>query len=173
MTVVLLSILLAQSCKTSVVNLNLVMMPFARPCKTFSRNLATCWLRVWLLVVTVVQCFLSKIPTVTVSQGLCMTSQALETQYISSHVPLSSLTKKLHNYVQTNATRWPASCMNCLINSVHKRLLSLTTLGFWATWTLFEENTSISRIKRQLFQRLVTTKHSNSLTFVTLFWSIQ
>ncbi|MFR3960099.1 MAG: hypothetical protein ACLTZB_03635 [Streptococcus salivarius] len=37
--------------------------------------------------------------------GLCMTSQALETQYISSHVPLSSSTKKLHNYVQTNATR--------------------------------------------------------------------
>ena len=39
MMVVLLSILLALSCKTSVVNLNLVMMPFARPCKTFSRNL--------------------------------------------------------------------------------------------------------------------------------------
>ena len=39
MTVVSLSILLAQSCKISVVNLNLVMMPFARPCKTFSRNL--------------------------------------------------------------------------------------------------------------------------------------
>lgn len=46
MTVVLLSILLAQSCKISVVNLNLAMMPFARPYKTFSRNLATCWLRV-------------------------------------------------------------------------------------------------------------------------------
>lgn len=46
MTVVLLSILLAQSCKIFVVNSNLVMMPFARPYKTFSRNLATCWLRV-------------------------------------------------------------------------------------------------------------------------------
>ena len=121
----------------------------------------------------VVQCCLSKIPTVTVLLGLCMTSQALETQCISSHAPLSNLTKKLHNYVQTNVMRWLASCMNCLINSVHKRLLSLTTLGFWATWTLFEENTSISRIKRQLFQRLVTTKHFNCLTFVTRSWSIQ
>ena len=173
MTVVSLSILLALSCKISVVNSNLVMMPFARPCKTFSKNLATCWLRVWLLVVMVVQCCLSKIPTVTVLLGLCMTSQALETQCISSHAPLSNLTKKLHNYVQTNVMRWLVSCMNCLINSVHKLLLSLTTLGFWVTWTLFEENTSISRIKRQLFQRLVTTKHSNCLTFVTLFWSIQ
>ena len=173
MTVVLLSILLAQSCKIFVVNLNLVMMPFARPCKTFSRNLATCWLRVWLLVVMVVRCFLSKIPTVTVLLELCMTSQALETQYISSHVPLSSSTKKLHNYVQTNATRWPVSCMNCLINCAHKLLLSLTTLGFWATWTSFEENTSISKIRRRLFQRLVTTKHSNCLTFVTLSWSTQ
>ena len=45
MIVVLLNILLALSCKISVVNLRLVMMPFARPCKTFSRNLATCWLR--------------------------------------------------------------------------------------------------------------------------------
>ena len=173
MMVVSLNILLALSCRISVVNSNLAMMPFARPCKTFSRNLVTCWLRVWLLVVMVVQCCLSKIPTVTVLLGLCMTSQALETQCISSHAPLYSLTKKLHNYVQTNAMRWLVSCMNCLINSVHKLLLSLTTLGFWVTWTLFEENTSISRIKRQLFQRLVTTKHSNSLTFVTLFWSIQ
>ena len=173
MTVVLLSILLAQSCKIFVVNLNLVMTPFARPCKTFSRNLATCWLRVWLLVVTVVRCFLSKIPTVTVLLELCMTSQALETQYISSHVPLSSLTKKLHNYVQTNATRWLVSCMNCLINCAHKLLLSLTTLGFWVTWTSFEENTSISMIKKRLFQRLVTIKPYNCLTFVTLFWSIQ
>ena len=40
MMVVLLSILLVLSCKISVVNLRLVMMPFARPCKTFSRNLA-------------------------------------------------------------------------------------------------------------------------------------
>ena len=46
MMVVLLSILLALSCKISVVNSNLVMMPFARPCKTFSRNLVTCWLKV-------------------------------------------------------------------------------------------------------------------------------
>ena len=173
MMVVSLSILLALSCKISVVNSNLAMMPFARPCKTFSRNLATCWLRVWLLVVMVVQCCLSKIPTVTVLLGLCMTSQALETQCISSHAPLYSLTKKLHNYVQTNAMRWPASCMNCLINSVHKLLLSPTTLGFWATWTSFEENTSISKIRRRLFQRLVTTKHSNCLTFVTLSWSTQ
>ena len=172
MTVVLLSILLAQSCKIFVVNLNLVMMPFARPCKTFSRNLATCWLKVWLLVVTVVRCFLSKIPTVTVLLGLCMTSQALETQYISSHVPLSSSTKKLHNYVQTNATRWLVYCMNCLINCVHRLLQLPTTLGFWATWTSFEENTFISMIKKRLFQRLVTIKHYNYLTFVTLFWSI-
>ena len=57
------------------------------------------------------------------------------------------------------------SCMNCLINSVHKLLLSPTTLGFWATWTLFVGNTSISRIRRRLFQRLVTTKHFNCLTF--------
>ena len=121
----------------------------------------------------VVQCFLSKIPTVTVLLGLCMTSQALETQYISSHAPLSSLTKKLHNYVQTNVMRWLVSCMNCLINSVRKLLLSLTTLGFWVTWTLFEENTSISKIRKRLFQRLVTTKHSNCLTFVTRSWSIQ
>ena len=82
MTVVLLSILLALSCKISVVNSNLAMMPFARPCKTFSRNLVICWLRAWLLVVMVVQCFLSKIPTVTVLRGLCMTSQALETPCI-------------------------------------------------------------------------------------------
>ena len=173
MMVVLLSILLALSCRISVVNSNLAMMPFARPCKTFSRNLATCWLRVWLLVVMVVQCCLSKIPTVTVLLGLCMTSQALETQCISSHAPLYSLTKKLHNYVQTNATRWLVSCMNCLINCAHKLLLSLTTLGFWATWTSFEENTSISMIKKRLFQRLVTIKPYNCLTFVTLFCSIQ
>ena len=173
MMVVSLNILLALSCKISVVNSNLAMMPFARACKTFSRNLVTCWLRVWLLVVMVVQCFLSKIPTVTVLLGLCMTSQALETQCISSHAPLSSWTKKLHNYVQTNATRWPASCMNCLINSVLKLPRLPTTLGFWATWTSFEENTSISKIRRRLFQRLVTTKHSNCLTFVTLSWSTQ
>ena len=110
--------------------------------------------------------------TVTVLLELCMTSQALETQYISSHVPLSSLTKKLHNYVQTNATRWLVSCMNCLINSVHRLLQLPTTLGFWATWTSFEENISISMIKKRLFQRLVTTKHYNYLTFVTLFWPI-
>ena len=173
MMVVSLNILLALSCKISVVNSNLAMMPFARPCKTYSRNLVTCWLRVWLLVVMVVQCCLSKIHTVTVLLGLCMTSQALETQCISSHAPLSSLTKKLHNYVQTNVMRWLVSCMNCLINSVHKLLLSPITLGFWATWTSFVGNTSISKIRRRLFQRLVTTKHSNCLTFVTLFWSIQ
>ena len=121
----------------------------------------------------VVQCFLSKIPTVTVLLGLCMTSQALETQCISSHAPLSSLTKKLHNYVQTNATRWLVSCMNCLINSVLKLLRLPTTLGFWGTWTLFVGNTSISKIRRRLSQRLVTTKHSNCLTFVTRSWSIQ
>ena len=46
MMVVSLNILLALSCRISVVNSNLAMMPFARPCKTFSRNLVTCWLRV-------------------------------------------------------------------------------------------------------------------------------
>lgn len=51
----------------------------------------------------------------------------------TSHAPLYSLTKKLHNYVQTNVMRWLVSCMNCLINSVHKPLRLPTTLGFWAT----------------------------------------
>lgn len=46
MIVVSLNILLALSCRISVVNSNLAMMLFARPCKTFSKNLATCWLRV-------------------------------------------------------------------------------------------------------------------------------